>query len=455
MSLSQENLEKVESALDSIKELHSISGTNFLLTCAGKSLTNLCDVALGNPCIRECLNREGTWKGKPKNPFILACEAGNLEVCRKFLYAGASVHQNFDNETLETPLAIAARTGNVRLCQLLLGCNANILAVSSGEFTPLSLAVRGQHKQICEMLLYAGAPAEYSFRSKGINQLLESIAVGNFDIFKLLLIFGANPNFISPDKTVPPPLLFSIKKGYTEFCKTLIEFGADINGRLPKTRETVLILACRSSVNYTLDLFKYLIEKGADVNATCANLQTPLIYATLRKNTEVYRLFLNAGARINAVDKYRVSALGYSVFFHCEKSAKFLLENGAEIDGQLIDCIKNASINGDINGLHQIPYKGYQITVNESMKRIIFEELARRGGKIALLILCARSFVEDHLFGRLPLELLKKIFFEAQIPRVQEKQLLPVEQHKDLLTLKEGMDQVDLDLQCLKKRKTE
>ena len=107
------------------------------------------------------------------------------------------------------------------------------------------------------------------------------------------------------------------KDGYTmimpdvmQIIKYLIDNGADVNGR-DIQGQTPLHHASIIPQSITVEPVKYLIEKGADINAKDNYSQTPLFFAQGAKNNEVVEILIKAGA--NEKIRNNVGALYFQV----------------------------------------------------------------------------------------------------------------------------------------------
>ena len=85
-----------------------------------------------------------------------AARAGDLEVVKRYLAAGADV--NFRNQLGFTPLHVAAQEGHNRIAELLIakGANLNTTGRLIGT-TPLDSAALLGHKGMVELLIHSGA----------------------------------------------------------------------------------------------------------------------------------------------------------------------------------------------------------------------------------------------------------------------------------------------------------
>jgi len=166
--------------------------------------------------------------------------------------------------------------------------------------------------------------------SKGNSALMFAANSGKFEIVKLLLENGANPNqrnFVEGFT----PIFDAIKNGHYDIVKLLIESGADLSvtdnqGNTPllvsiynnnSDQITIALIEANSDVNYrnSLDGFypliastilgnysisKALIDYGARKNVSDINGITPLQYATSVKNADLCKL-LSEGVKTNNV----------------------------------------------------------------------------------------------------------------------------------------------------------
>ena len=78
-----------------------------------------------------------------------------------------------------------------------------------------------------------------------------------------------------------------------------------------------------------IDLVKYLIEQGANVNALYENHFTPLMSAVENENIELIKLLLEAKADVNRKDRHGNDALFKAVDTENIELIKFLVDAGA------------------------------------------------------------------------------------------------------------------------------
>lgn len=80
-----------------------------------------------------------------------------------------------------------------------------------------------------------------------------------------------------------------------------------------------------------IDIIKYLLKVGCDVNAQTRRLRAPLHYATYNNTPiEIIELLLEYGAIIEIKDDDNASAFMWACYLNNIKAAEFLLDKGAD-----------------------------------------------------------------------------------------------------------------------------
>lgn len=127
------------------------------------------------------------------------------------------------------------------------------------------------------------------------------------------------------------PLYGAAMKGHLEVVKLLIRKGANFEAVNAK-RSTLLHAA---SLSGDCKIVEYMIdEMGFNVNVCDGNNGTPLHTAALNEKFDVVKFLLVKGANINAVNKSGETPLDYS--YNNQTIYHFLMENGAK--GSLAHC---------------------------------------------------------------------------------------------------------------------
>jgi ankyrin repeat protein len=199
-----------------------------------------------------------------------------------------------------TPLHLAAYQGNTALVKLLLqkGANSNAKDTQHG-YTPLHLAACQGHAQAVERLLAHNALINVKEKRLERTPLHLAAATGNSATVRHLINHGA---LHSIDKHNWTPLHVAIaSRNATAVIKLLIDKGDVLDKtELDKTEDTLLHFATKEKA---IAAMRYLIQKGANVNATNAAGNTALHFAAKSHMLEGCKLLIAAGAEVDHANK--------------------------------------------------------------------------------------------------------------------------------------------------------
>ncbi|XP_041671821.1 ankyrin repeat and SOCS box protein 12-like [Cheilinus undulatus] len=190
---------------------------------------------------KKVINCRGGW-GIAGTPLHAAVSKGHLSCLQVLLAHGALV--DCVDVKAQTPLFAAVRGKYLDCVLTLLGAGANPNGNSSNNCSPVLTAAREGDVEILRELLKHGA--EVNSRSKvflwsssarvSSGPLYLAAVYGHMECFRLLLLYGADPDYNCTDET----LLSSIKHPKTvlemclrhgcgvEYIQLLIDFGANV-----------------------------------------------------------------------------------------------------------------------------------------------------------------------------------------------------------------------------------
>ena len=108
--------------------------------------------------------------------------------------------------------------------------------------------------------------------------------------------------------------------------KALTKNNPDIINNISKEGYSALTLACYYSNN---DVATFLIEHVKDINSK-SGYGTPLMAATVKKNSNLVKLLLENNANPNLTDQNNSTALHFSVIFNQQEIIELLMKHKAD-----------------------------------------------------------------------------------------------------------------------------
>jgi ankyrin repeat protein len=215
-----------------------------------------------------------------------------------------------------SPLLLAARPANSHgAVELLLNHGATVNATNIGGATPLMAAVAGGDEATVRLLLKHGADvnAQTAFAVPGFlfgggrTALMWAAYRGDTALIKVLLDAGANVN---AEGMLGTPLGQAAWADHADAAGLLLARGADVNQTTHAEGFSALHWAAAAENNNST-LVKLLLERGADPNLGGAQnvdaymdvLQTPLMLARRRGDSEIVKVLLASGATNETPDR--------------------------------------------------------------------------------------------------------------------------------------------------------
>lgn len=214
--------------------------------------------------------------------------------------------------SVEEEFLDAIKKGNsARVTQLLKQDPALTRANTRNGVTPVLLAVYAHHPEIADTLLATGIEPS----------IFEAAATGRVErVRQLLEKDPALAKAYSADGWTALHLNF----GNFEIVKIMLHSGADI-GAVSKNKFSATPLQGAAAMQ-KLDLARFLIERGANVNCRGAEGGSPLHEAAGSGQIEFAKLLLDHGANINAKDDNGNTPLTIALEYKQPEMAKFLRE---------------------------------------------------------------------------------------------------------------------------------
>ncbi|XP_050505213.1 ankyrin-1-like [Diabrotica virgifera virgifera] len=227
-------------------------------------------------------------------PILFAVEVGNIEIVKYYLENGIDVDVKLGKYKM-TPLHIAASRGYIKLVDFLLLNNANVHLKDLQNRSSIHHAVISGKVKIVHDIIEKGVNINDGDIFKW-TPLYIACRENYFEIVKLLFQNGAMSNLEERSRNRCPVHL-ATEMGRIEIIKYFISGGVDVN--LGTTEEcTLLHVAARFK---QIEIVKYLLENGADVNKKIQGV-TPLYVAVDSSCPNVTELLIQNGADLKLAE---------------------------------------------------------------------------------------------------------------------------------------------------------
>lgn len=180
----------------------------------------------------------------------------------------------------------AIQQGDAARVAALLDENPALLQSQEGPVTPIFLAIYHGKNDVARLLVERGAPVS----------LGEACALGDLD--RVNEILAADPDALNR-RTADgyPPLGLAIFFHHPDIARFLIERGADVNAHAENANRVAPSHAAAAACDRAT--MRLLLERGADPNAHQQLDFTPMHGAASRGDVEMAKLLLEFGAKRN------------------------------------------------------------------------------------------------------------------------------------------------------------
>jgi len=317
-----------------------------------------------------------------ETPLMEAARRGNLATVRALLAADADPNAREANGGQDALMWALAQRHSAVVAELVRH-GADVHAPSKAGFTPLMFAAQQGDADSARILLKAGAKTNDVMPKTGLTPLLVASAMGRARVAALLLEAGADPNAV--DANGYTALHYAARrKGAIAIVSALLAHGAKPNVRLNQKKPTVTAngvilrgatpLALAAEVN-NLAAVKALADGGADPHIPTELGTTPLMLAAgagtdvSRSRSpeeravaiETVKFLVERGADVNAAGQFGWTAVHAAAYQGLDDVIAFLTAKGADLNakdgfGQTPLSIANAIITKDIgDAYYQTP----------------------------------------------------------------------------------------------------
>ena len=255
-----------------------------------------------------------------------------------------------DAQNTAAPLAVAVKSGQRAIAlDMIAKKSADVNAAEADGSTALLWAASLNDADLVARLLQAGAHPTVR-NQLGSTPLAEAAFHANTAVIQALLAAGADPNAAGPDGQTP--LMVIARTSNVAAAKLLLDKGANPNVREAQREQTPLMWAAASSQG---PMMRELLAHGAEPDAASApDLMTPLVSSEPRAQPRppgsmTAMLFAvregcmdcvkalvergaEKGANIDLADPEGVTPLISAIFNAHFDVAKYLIEQGADIN---------------------------------------------------------------------------------------------------------------------------
>jgi len=249
---------------------------------------------------------------------------GSTEIMNLLLARGADIEARQEHDA--TPLACATYDGNTESTKFLIEHGANIEARTHYDRTPLLRAVGQEYVATAKLLLDKGANIDATWRGlSAIHVAMLGDRLSNRksgpEMVKLLIEQGLKS----------PPIHLAAYLGDLQKVKGYVADGTDID---EKDAVDFTPLHCAVCGDH-MDVVKFLLSKGAGVNAKTVNGWTPLAFVW---PVDMAALLIANGADVRIADEQGQTALHWAVNRDNHRGDKALIElllkHGADINAR-------------------------------------------------------------------------------------------------------------------------
>jgi ankyrin repeat protein len=243
-------------------------------------------------------------------PLLEAAKSGDKDALKALLQKGVNVNATEGDGT--TALHWASYRDDLESADLLIRAGAKVNAANDLGVTPLWTACQNGSEPMVRRLLAAGADPNAKLLL-GETPLMVASRAGNAGIAEELLARGADPDVRAARGQTA--LMWAVAQRHPDVVKVLLAHRADIHARSEAWSEVMAV-----SPHGYLD-YNRAIPHGSD---------TALLFAARVGDLESAKLLVAAGANVNDMDAWGVSATVLAAHSGFTELVEFFLDKGAD-----------------------------------------------------------------------------------------------------------------------------
>ncbi|XP_067653193.1 ankyrin-3-like [Haliotis asinina] len=218
-------------------------------------------------------------------------------------------------------LHLACQGTNVEIVKHILRLHIVDINFRFNEMTPLMLAVKYHPRDVFQLLLESGADPSLVNRD-GDNVLHLACVRGDEEIVKQILKLHAL-NINCRGSKGRTPLLLAAEYNTCNVFELLMESGADPSA-VTNDGDNILHMACEGNSE---EIVKHVLKlHSLDINCRGYKGRTPLLVAAVYSTYDVFKLLLESGANLSVADSDGNSILHFALMGEDEKILKHILK---------------------------------------------------------------------------------------------------------------------------------
>jgi ankyrin repeat protein len=266
------------------------------------------------------------WDLRPYTPLHFAVESSRLDIVDLLLKAGADVNA-VRGEHGESPLHVAARSGDTAMILFLVKHHAKLDVGNGGEGTPLMSAILWRQLAVARLLVRLGASVD-AVDATGHRAIAVAARSGDPLLFHLLLDRGAVAHTSAQGDFL---LMSAAVAGMNPaIIAALIERGVRCDGRHSVFGSSLLHIAA-SSNRFDSTALGLLLGAGLSLDARDNAGRTPLSIAAEERNLPFVHRALAGGAAVDIRDVHGQTALLWGCRTGDTRIVRELVEHGADL----------------------------------------------------------------------------------------------------------------------------
>lgn len=266
----------------------------------------------------------------------MAGQEGHRDFTELLLNSGANVNAVSHTGSGVTPLHDTAYNGHVDVAELLIDHNAKVDAKDRHNYTPLMFASANGKSEIVKLLLQHKADL-YLQNNNGETALHCAADNGHLNVVSVLL--GAaedKAKYINTQSNSLGTALHiiaykaKINNEHKKVIKLLLDNGADLYVRSKQGKDPIDIAIKRGNTEFIKSLIEYKQSFAKNKKA-----ETYLHRAVEKGNVDIVELLIQNGTNINARNDKGLTTLDLALQKKDENITQFLKKNGAKTNLEL------------------------------------------------------------------------------------------------------------------------